>query len=315
MEVKHKDAFSSNAVSSFPPLLKADGNKISDSSGNPVIFKGIMPPDPRVLFSRYKFKKEFFQEIKNTGANVIRIPVHPNYYREDKDYLWRYLDPIVAWAGEMNMYVIIDCHYIGNIQDGSGDQMPEIDIHPKEFTKEFWTLTANYFKDVPNVIFEIYNEPAQITPDVWADNANEIVKYIRDAGAEQLIIVGGVEYSKDLSWVLENPIADDNIAYASHIYPSHSQSQWPSYFGDVSEKYPVLITEWGFIDEQRNSTKQNYLIGDENSFGKPFIEYLNQKNIGWVACWYDDTWEPQMFKADFKGYTNYGSFVIDLLKE
>ena len=54
---------------------------------------------------------------------------------------------------------------------------------------------------------------------------------------------GGIDYSKDLLWVKESPIDGDNIVYASHIYPIHTN--WDYYFGDIAEKYPVLITEWG----------------------------------------------------------------------
>lgn len=54
------------------------------------------------------------------------------------------------------------------------------------------------------------------------------------------------------------------------------------------------------MDENRNFTKQQYLAGDENSFGRPFLEYLEERDIGWIACWYDDTWEPPLFTKGFK---------------
>lgn len=314
LPVKHREIFNNDNISTFPTKLHAKGNQIVNANGEIVVLRGLMPADPAKLHSKNKFKRDFFVKISQTGANVIRIPVHPENWLKDKDYLWRYLDPIVAWAGELKMYVIIDWHYIGNVATGDGKQMPDIEVHPKELTIKFWKQTASYFKDTPNVIFEIFNEPSNINAKDWHNNATEIVKIIRDQGVEQLIIVGGVDYSKDLSWVKENPILDENIAYASHIYPAHNKALWSHYFGDISKIYPVLITEWGFMDENRNTTKQLYLIGDQETYGNPLMDYLRENNIGWVACWYDNKWEPQMFTKNFKNYTNYGKFVLDQLK-
>jgi hypothetical protein len=113
---------------------------------------------------------------------------------------------------------------------------------------------------------------------------------------------------------MEHPIDDKNISYAAHIYPVHASSQWQHLFGTTAEKYPVLITEWGFMDEDRNAT-QSYLAGDRITYGEPFLEYLSARNIGWVACWYDDQWEPAMFTENWQGLTRYGEFVMRQLKK
>jgi hypothetical protein len=314
LPVKHKDAFFAKDMDNFPDPLRVEGKALVGASGEPIVLKGLMPPDPSRLHKLNRFKKSFLEGIKETGANVVRIPVHPEEYSEDEDYLWRYLDPTVAWAGELGMYVIIDWHYIGNIEDGSGGEMPDIDINPKEFSRQFWTLAADYFKDAPNVIFEIFNEPANIDAGIWAENAQELVDIIRAQGAGQPIIVGGINYSKDLSWVKETPIDDENIIYASHIYPAVNSLRWGDYFGEVAESHPVLITEWGFMDDNRSTTEQYFLVGDEGSYGAPLLHYLEEKGVGWIACWFDETWEPQIFHEDFKSYTSYGRFVMRKLR-
>lgn len=314
LPVEHKSVFVNDKVSQFPSRLHASGNQIVNADGSIFLLKGLMPPDPARLHSENKFSQGFFFGMRETGANVIRIPVHPENWVHDKDYLWRYLDPIVTWAGGSNMYVIIDWHYIGNVATGAGPQMPDIDIKPKDLTLEFWRLIASYFRDVPNVIFEIFNEPQSIGAEEWRSNAVEIIQAIREQGASQLVVVGGIDYGKDLSWVIEHPIDDENIAYASHIYPAHSGYSWQHWFGTVAEKYPVLVTEWGFMDENRNSS-QSYLAGDQITYGEPFLEYLNARNIGWVACWYDDEWLPPMFTEGWMSYTRYGEFVMQQLKK
>lgn len=309
LPVKHQAVFIDKKVAQFPLMLTVRANQIIDEDGKTVILKGVMPPDPTVSNKRGNFNRAFYAGIQETNANVIRIPVHPEEWIKDEDYLWRYLSPIVSWAGELNMYVIIDWHYIGNVATGAGSQMPNINIAPKELTMEFWRLIATYFRDAPNVIFEVFNEPESIGAEEWRSNATEIVQVIRDQKAEQIIIVGGLDFGRDLSWVIENPINAKNIAYATHIYPIHSSDMWQYWFGDVAEKYPVLITEWGFMDENRDAAP-DYLIGSELTYGHPFTEYLNAREIGWVGCWYDDEWLPNMFTENGKGTTYNGNFIL-----
>ena len=309
LPLERKAEFSDDQIALYPSTLQVAGNQIKDEDGQVVVLKGVMTPDPAVLKDRGLFDRELFADIQATQANVVRIPVHPESWVQDEYYLWRYLDPIVRWTGELNMYVIIDWHYIGNIATGAGEQMPDIKTPPKDLTTEFWQLTASYFHDAPNVIFEVFNEPESIEVQVWRSSAAEIVKLIREQDARQIIVVGGIDFGRDLSWVVENPVEGANIAYASHIYPVHSSSEWDNWFGDVAEQYPVLITEWGFMDENRNAGPE-YLSGDEMTYGKPLLQYLDAHGMGWIGCWYDSQWMPPMFARGMQARTGLGDFII-----
>lgn len=315
LPVEHKPAYSHENMAAFPDGLKTDGNQLVNLSGEPVFLRGVMPQGPSRLHSRNRFGRKLFDEIAASGANVVRIAVDPESYARDADYLWRYLDPMVSWAGENGMYVIIDLHYIGNIATGAGEEMIVLeDLSPRELSLTFWAQTAAYFKDAPHVIFEIFNEPANIKAADWRENAQELIHAIRAQGAGQLIIAGGVEYSRDLSWVLENPLEDNNLAYAAHIYPGHSRALWDYWFGDTAERYPVLLTEWGFM-EADGDPKHGYLVGDAESYGEPLLAYADERLAGWVACWYDDGWFPPMFAKGMKTPTPLGEFVLTRLKE
>jgi endoglucanase len=307
LPIAHKPSFAADTAA-YPVRLHTSGNSIMNVTDQAVVLKGLMPPDPAQLNSKGKFTRSFFQEMRDTGANVVRIPVHPERWEQDSDYLWRYLDPVVAWGGEMGMYVILDLHFIGNIASGAGSQMPDLHTSSKDFTLAFWKQVAAYFKDTPHVIFEICNEPADISPSVWHSSAQEIVDLIRAAGANQLIIVGGVEYSKNLSWVADEPVTGANIAYAAHIYPAHGAAYWNEWFGEVSTHFPVLVTEWGWLKTAPDS-QTAYLVGNAETYGVPFLSYLDAHHIGWVACWYDDDWLPAMFESGFNALNDYGKFV------
>lgn len=314
LPVEHTPAYSHASISTFPGRLSAEGNRLVNPSGETVFLRGLMPQEPSRLHSRNRFGRKLFDRIAETGANVVRIPVDPELYTYDADYLWRYIDRIVSWAGENGMYAIIDWHYIGNIATGEGAEMPDTEEPPLELSRAFWSQTADYFKDTPHVIFEIYNEPAHISENTWRSNAQELIDIIRAQGAEQLIIAGGVEYSRDLSWVIENPLEDSNLAYAAHVYPAHSQSMWDYWFGKTADLYPVLLTEWGFMEDD-GDPKHNYLVGDAQNYGGPLLSYADAHLAGWVACWYDDDWFPPMFVKGMKALTPLGEFVLSQLSD
>lgn len=309
--IERRSSFSADTAG-YPSLLKVSGNRLVDAAGQPVLLHGLMAPDPARLAEKSKFERSFYDGMAATGANVIRIPIHPERWERDPDYLWRYLDPLVAWNSDNGVYTILDLHFIGNIETGSGGQMPDIQQPSKDFSLAFWQQVAGYFKDTPSVIFEIFNEPQDISSADWRLNAQEIVAVIRATGAAQLILVGGVDYAKDLSWVLEQPVAGENIAYTTHIFPAHTQASWESWFGETASQYPVLLTEWGWT-ESATSSDTAYLVGSQKAYGEPLIDYLTQRKISWVACWYDDEWLPTMFEKGIIQKTPWGEFVSQQL--
>lgn len=309
--VAKKDVFEKEKNAQYASALTVKDNKIYSQNGQQFIFKGLMVPDSARLYNDKNFNEKYFDKVFKTGVNTIRIPVHPDRWIHDKYYLWRYLDKIVGWSVKNNKYVIIDLHFIGNVLTGSGDQMVDVGKKPYQFSIKFWTDIADYFKDVPNVIYEIYNEPAMISAGDWGRYATTLVDTIRKTGSEQLILVSGIDYSYDLSYWVDNPVKDSNVAYTAHIYPN--RNGWAEYFSKISDTLPVVVTEWGYISE-REIAKQLFLIGTRNNFGEPMIKFMKEKQIGWIACWYDDSWEPPMFFHNTDKKTDWGNFISGKLK-
>lgn len=294
------------------PALRVDGADVVSVDGEVVQLRGVMPPDPASLARERRFTAALFEEIAATGANVVRIPVHPMRWREDADYLWRYLEPAVRWAGEAGLYVIIDWHSIGNVRTGRAPLNPELYSHTEELTHEFWMVTAAFFAQTPHVLFEVFNEPQGITAREWRAAAQDIVDVIREQGAQQPVVVGGTDYARDLSWVLQDPVDDPDVVYASHIYPSHHEALWPRYFGEVAERHPVLVTEWGFTTTPPPDG-QDFLVGSAEGYAAPLLAYTEAVGAGWVACWWDDEWQPTMLRQGDQAANDFGRFVLDAL--
>ena len=310
--IPKKDHYELVVDAKYLPKLAVDGNLIIDETGRKVSLEGLMVTELQRLSTKKNFSKEYFEEVFSCGGNVIRIPIHPESWLSDEYYLWRYLDPVVTWAIENEKYIILDLHFIGNIINGSGSEMQDVGENPLEFSKDFWHLVASYFSDVPNAIFEIYNEPASINAKDWTASAEELISTSRRTGAKQLILVSGIDYSYDLSCWENVTILDENIAYVAHVFPN--RYGWEQNLKKISEERPVVVTEWGYISEKEYA-KQSYLIGSREEYGKPFYDFMTENNIGWVACWYDDVWEPQIFRPQTKELMDWGEFALEILKD
>src|SRR5687767_11629290 len=79
--------------------VRVQGNRFVTAEGKPIVFRGLDTSDPDKRASEGHWNREYFQEMKNWGANVVRFPVHPNRWRQrgQEAYL-KLLDEGVAMA-------------------------------------------------------------------------------------------------------------------------------------------------------------------------------------------------------------------------
>ena len=209
--------------------------------------------------------KEVMRQLKDWNANVFRIAM----YTEENGYiqnnnLKEKVKEIVEYAKELDMYVIIDWHILS-------DNNPN--IH-KEEAKVFFEEMARYYKNTPNVIFEICNEPNGNTK--WEDvksYAEEIIPIIRKY-SNSIIIVGTPTWSQDVDLVTK--LDDNNTVYALHFYSgTHKDYLRDKMDKALSNNIPIFVSEFGVSDASGNGGV--YL--DE---AKIWLDYLNKKNISWI---------------------------------
>ena len=126
--------------------------------------------------------------------------------------------------------------------------------------------------------------------DYEAVGMQALVDAIRSTGSEHLILLGGVQYSNDLSGWLDHRPEDpeDNVAPAWHAYNDNACAEagcWDAVLLPLSEQVPIVVTEIGQRDCQ----------GD---FVAELIEWLEQRSLGYLAWSWNafgscvpDTWE------------------------
>ena len=309
LPVTHTSVYADVPAAS-PGRLMVDGARLLAEDGTPVTLRGVMIEDPSLFRPTGAPPASLFADIAATGANVVRLPVSPANWRDDKEYLWRSLEPAVRLASAAGLWVIIDWHVIGNVETGvpTNSAGSAADLAP---TTAFWQTVAAYFADAPNVLFELVNECEGVAGDQWRTMTQGLVDTVRATGADNVVIIGGVQWSKDLSWAAVDPLAGENIAYAVHIYPADAAPNWDQWFGNLAATHPVLLTEWGFTDQPMNPD-DTYLVGDVATYAQPLLDYVEARGMGWVACWYNDDYDPPLLTGQGTP-TAWGEFAFAAL--
>lgn len=299
------------------PLISVKGNRFVDPAGKPMLFRGVNIADPDKIESQGHWNRELFVKVKETGANVVRIPVHPVAWRGRgaKDYLVL-LDQAVEWSTDLGLYVDIDWHSIGNLKEGLfQDPMYETSL-PE--TLNFWRTMAAHFNGNHTVaFFELFNEPTlfrgklgTMTWEEWRDLNEEMIALIRAYDKETIPLVAGLDWAYDLTPLRISPIRAENIGYVTHPYPNKRPQPWPSKweedFGFAAATYPMIATEIGF--STRYGPK-----GEGLEYGNEITSYLESKGIGWIVWCFDPQWGPTMISSWDFDLTDEGRFFTDAM--
>ncbi|HET7535075.1 MAG TPA: cellulase family glycosylhydrolase, partial [Candidatus Didemnitutus sp.] len=239
------------------PLIAVKRNKFVNPAGETILFRGVSLADPENIDEQGHWNRELFVGVKDLGANLVRLPVHPIAWRDrtPAGYL-KLLDQAVDWCTDLGMYVIIDWHSIGNLKSGMY-QAPIYDTSIPE-TLAFWKTIALHFKGHNTVAFyELFNEPTHFNGMLgtmswteWRELNEEMIGVIRFWDKERIPLVAGFDWAYDLNPLHYEPVRAENIGYIVHPY-AHKRTQpwepkWEENFAFASGKYPIIATEWGF---------------------------------------------------------------------
>ena len=282
-------------------LVQVRGNRFINSTGDTVLFRGLAIADPDKIEHQGHWTRELFSHVKEMGAKIVRIPVHPAAWRErtPAKYL-QLLDQAVGWCTELGMYIVIDWHSIGNL----GMELFQEPVYntTRRETYEFWRTIAGHFTGNTTVAFyEIFNEPTlangqlgRMSWSEWKKINEDIIALIRAYDRETIPLVAGLDWGYDLTPLRIEPIEAEGIGYITHPYPhkrAHPREpEWEEAFGFAAERYPIVASEFGFILGKQG-------MADNGDYGKRIIAYLEARGISWIAWVFDPDWYPNMFRS------------------
>ena len=146
------------------------------------------------------------------------------------------IQSVVDEAIKDGIYVLIDWH----------DHHSNLHVAQ---SKAFFAMMAKKYAGVPNVIYEIWNEPEAISWDTVRNYAMQIIPEIRKYDPNGLIIVGSSHWDQDVDIAAADPVTGfSNIAYSFHFYasdPNHQQQLRDKADLAIKKGLPLLVTEWG----------------------------------------------------------------------
>lgn len=159
------------------------------------------------------------------GMTLFRIPFRWERLQQSLDgdldaTELAHLDAIVNYTTGKSARAIIDPHNYArynNVLIGSGTVT-------SANLADLWGKLAAHYASNPLVVFGLMNEPHDITVTAWLDAANASVAAIRAAGANNLILVPGTNWTGAATWTSSNDLmlnivdSANNYVYEVHQY-------------------------------------------------------------------------------------------------
>jgi hypothetical protein len=294
----------------YPRGFRVVENRIEDAEGNTVFLRGVNHSG-----TEYKCIQGagFFEgpaddgavlAMKSWGLNAVRIPLNescwlglngvPSRYSGEN-----YRNAIVSYVERLHrqeLIPILDLHWSAPGEEIADELIP---MPSADHAADFWRSVATTFLEDDGVVFEPFNEPfpdlnqdTDVAWQCWRDGCETgrygtsetypaagmqaMVDAIRETGSEHLVLLGGIQYSNELSgWVAHKPYdPQENLAAAWHVYNNNecrAVDCWSGVPAEVAAAFPVVATEIG----------QNDCSGD--TMLRPLMEFLDEHGSGYLA--------------------------------
>jgi hypothetical protein len=301
------------ADASSPGGYTVDGPTIYDASHQPHLFHGVDRPSLEWSSTGDQLSRADYGLMASWHANVVRIALDQDFWLSDSPgYDPGYaalVDTQVQWAEAAGLDVILDLHWSDK---GDYTETPAQQRMADAHSQTFWTQLAARYRSDRHVLYELYNEPHDVSWDVWLNGGpsgdgfavvgmQALYEAVRGTGAENLVVIGGLQFAYDLSGVPSYRVQGHGIVWATHPYNQTGKqpSNWGTGFGALAATDPVMATEFG-------DTKS--CAGDYDS---SLIAFADAHHISWSAwAWYVSGCAFPSIISDWSGTPNAAGTVI-----
>ncbi|MFN4003005.1 glycoside hydrolase family 5 protein [Microcella sp.] len=243
------------------------------------------------------------------GFTAVRVPLNQQCWFDDRPAVAfgsgeQYRGAVRAWVERLTdagLVVILDLHWSApapTLADGLRP-MPDAD------SPRFWTAVATEYRKHQGVLFDLFNEPHSrydadrerwaFTLDwsCWASGGcapplendvssplsgrtypavgmAELVAAVRATGANQPLLLSGIDYANDLRGWSEAAPDDDQLIASLHAYPGNrcaDESCWAAEAAALAERVPVVMAEFGQSDGGDDHVRRAFTWADEHLSG------------------------------------------------
>lgn len=302
-KVTEEKIINKNNYVSYNGNLKVKGTKLVNQFDEEILLRG-MSSHGLQWYNDF-INKDNIKILKNEWkTNVFRLAMYTeeNGYISNKD-VYEYLIKDVDMLIEEDMYVIIDWHILS-------------DGNPNKYKKEaieFFDKISKKYASIPNVIYEICNEPNNTSWEEIKSYATDVIRTIRNNSKNSIIIVGTNTWDQDILDPIDDKIDADNIMYALHFYSgSHKDFLRERAKKALDNNIALFVSEWG--TSKADGSNGTYL--DE---AQKWIDFMNENNLSWCNWSLTDKNEssallkPGSTKISDTNLTESGKFIKKVL--
>jgi endoglucanase len=210
-------------------------------------------------------------------ASVIRVPLaveapanSPNsgyltgVVKDSVTNLTR-VKTIINSCISQGLYVVVDWH-------------APTDNPYTDHAKAFFVTLAQAYKNVPNIMWEVWNEPT-VDNGTVKTHADAVIAALRAVGDTNLVIVGSSSWSAQPDQVPSVADSKNNVAYSIHFYtgsPAHDAYK-TNVTNAIKAGRTVFATEWGTSDA---TGKYNFNASTSTSW-LDFLETNGVSHCNW----------------------------------
>ena len=247
--------------------LSVKGSKMVDQNENTVQLRGMS-----FFWSQWigkYYTNESVQWLKDDWhCTAVRAAMAIDYdgYLTNPEAEKQKVMTIVEAAIEHGIYVIIDWH----------DH--EAENHLEE-SAAFFSEMAEKYGDHPNVIYEPYNEPLDVSWRMVLKPYHEaVIAAIRQHDPDNLIICGTPNWSQDVEDVITAKIDDPNVMYTLHYYAAtHKQELRDKALLAINNAIPIFVTEYGVSEASGDGS----IDAPEAEIWWDFLDNHNISYLNW----------------------------------
>ena len=259
-------------------LHPVDVNGALSVSGNQLVNKAGVPPQLRgvsLSWSLWAGKKYYNHNVVNWLTTDFHITllrasmaVQPDGgYLQNPEEQTSLMMEVIDQSIKNGIYVLIDWHDHNACQH-------------LEASRNFFKAMAKKYSGVPNVIYEIFNEPVRVSWSEVKTYSVEVIKTIRTYDKKNVIVVGSPHWDQDVDSAAADPITGfENVAYSFHFYasdPYHQEKLRAKADLALKMGLPLFITEWG-VGESTGDGEFNH---DKTAV---WMEWMERNKLSWVA--------------------------------
>ena len=245
--------------------LQVNGTQLCNQNGEAIMLRGASFGWHN-LWPRFYNRKAVAWLAADWKCNVVRASMGvglDDSYLENPEYALKCMTNVIDGAIKQGIYVLIDFH--------------SHKLHTAE-AKIFFSQMATKYKDAPNVIYEIFNEPDYYTWEEVKTYSEELIKTIRAIDPDNIILVGSPHWDQDIHLVAEDPIkGQTNLMYTMHFYAG-THKQWLRDRTDaaMAKGIPIFVSECAGMEATGDGPV------DEVEW-KAFLDWMEARKISWIV--------------------------------